>query len=212
MASKTISFRLTNAEIELLEAFQVPEDDSHHQTAVRLLRELIGANTASSANTSASSAIDRETLRDEIDSRTAYLATAMNEVKSELEDEIQFLKTRVKILEQNQAEKLEYPPVTDKVRTQDITSPLIQEELEDAISPEVTEGNVLSPQARKKLSPEQLKSKSNTIAVTLEKKGLTISRDIIKAKMLELYPNPDDWKRNSDARRDVIKALEREHK
>jgi len=98
MASKTLSFRMTNAEIELLEAFQVPEDESIHQTAVRLLRELIGASSANTTHgenikeliaekieqAASARAIDREFVRDEIDERTAYLAIAIESLKTEL--------------------------------------------------------------------------------------------------------------------------------
>jgi hypothetical protein len=76
---------------------------------------------------------------------------------------------------------------------------------------EVTEENVVSASAGKKLSPAELKSKSNSIAATLKIKGLEISRTIIKGKILELYPNSDDWS-SDDARLDVIRALEKQHK
>ncbi|MBE9107688.1 hypothetical protein IQ229_22985, partial [Nostoc cf. edaphicum LEGE 07299] len=67
---------------------------------------------------------DQETIRDEIDNRTAYLATAMNEVKAQLENKIEFLKTRLKSLEQNQEEKLDDSPVTPEATIQDVTLPL----------------------------------------------------------------------------------------
>ncbi|MEH2078451.1 MAG: hypothetical protein V7K89_00055 [Nostoc sp.] len=104
-----------------------------------------------------------------------------------------------------------------EVTTQDVVSSLLQDK-EDAMptagcayAPKVTEDNGVSAPARKKLSPAQLKSKSNTIAVTLETKGLKINRGIIKNKIMEMYPNSDDWI-SGDARLDVIRALEKQHK
>jgi hypothetical protein len=163
-------------------------------------------------------AIDRETIRDEIDSRTAYLATAMNQVKAQLEDEIEFLKTRVKILEQNQEEKPESTPVTAEMTTQDAISPMLQEEIESAIAHKLTEENVISPQAGKKLSGEELDREANTIFTRikrkdtrLNRKGIKIGATIIKEKILEMYPNSEDWI-SDDAGLDVERALEKQHR
>jgi len=48
MASKVISFRFGSAELEALQALQVPEDESINQTAARLLRGVLGTSTAMS--------------------------------------------------------------------------------------------------------------------------------------------------------------------
>ncbi|MBN3924613.1 hypothetical protein [Nostoc sp. NMS4] len=223
MESKTFSIRLYNPEIDLLQAFQ-ESDESLNQTIARLVRDAIGAKPVNkpvhNANIKelitekidqavSARTIDRELIRDEIDNRTAYLATAMNEVKSQLENEIEFLKTRVKFLEQNQGERLESPPVIGEMTNQDAISPMLQDK-EDAIAPELTEENVISPQAGKQLSKDELRTEANTIYTRLKRKGLKISATIIKEKILEMYPNSDDWI-SDDARKDVIKVLEKEH-
>lgn len=209
MASKTFSFRLTNAEVELLESFQDPHGETLNQTAARLLREVIGASTA---NTTVSTPTpDRETVRDEIDSRTAYLATAMNEIKAKLEDEIEFLKTRVNFLEQNQAEKPESTPVTTEATEIEIALPMLQEK-ESAIAPKATEENITLAMAGNKEYAKKLKSVATSIQNTFRGKGIEISQTIIKSKIVEMYPNSDDWKPYGDARKDVTKALERELK
>ena len=263
------------------------------------IKELIAEKIEQAANLRT---IDRELIRDEIDHRTAYLATAMNEVKSQLENEIEFLKTRVKILEQNQEERLEHPPALPEVTTQEITLPMLQDE-EDAIATEPNEENldptiplVISPRkwvnyepyltnaknlvrarlntprkinrleitdkeikskilelypdpqkmcceegislvvktiieeskkaiapkatekkialavAGEKISKEKLKSIATSIQNTLKNEGIELNQIIIKAKVLEMYPNPNDWYPRSEARNDVKEALKREHK
>jgi hypothetical protein len=228
MVSKTFSFRLTNAEVELLQGFQDPHGETLNQTAARLLREAIGANTANTANNTASSANiqeliieevekavsaiapDRELIRDEIDNRTAYLATAMNEVKAQLENEIEFLKTRIKTLEKSQGEKRSTSLVTPEVTTKDATLSQPQEEIESAIAPEVTDQDVIFSQAGK-LTSLEMRNKVKSIGRTLKTNGFKISETIIREKILEMYPNSEDWI-SEDARLDVIRALEKEQK
>ncbi|MHC5916097.1 MAG: hypothetical protein ACYTXE_35035 [Nostoc sp.] len=154
-------------------------------------------------------AIDRQTIRDEIDNRTAYLATAMNEVKSQLENEIEFLKSELKQLKEENL-----LPTTGEKETlaQELTPTLPQEELVSAIAPKATEDNIVSALAGKKISSKKLKSIATSIQTTLKEDGIELSQTIIKEKVLEMYPNPDDWYPRSEAREDVIKALEKEHR
>lgn len=227
MASKTFSIRLTNAEVELLQLFQDPHGETLNQTVARLVRETIGATSTKAVNNTANTvnikeliaekieqaqslrAIDCELIRDEIDNRTEYLATAMNEVKSQLENEIESLKNELKQLKEEMRSHL---PVMTEVTTQDVVSSLLQEELENAIAPEPTQENVVSAPAVKKLSPAKLKSIATSIQNTFRDRKIEVSQTHIKSKILEMYPNPDDWTPRSDARRDVIRALEKQHK
>lgn len=160
--------------------------------------------------------IDRELIRDEIAERTSYLANAMNEVKSQLENEIEFLKNELKQLKE---EKRSHSPVLPETTEENVDLALPHEQLEekeeliqDAIAPKATEKNVVSAPAGTKLSPKKLKSIATSIQNTFRGKGIEISQTIIKTKILEMYPNPDDWIPGSDARKDVIRALESQHK
>lgn len=232
MEKRVLSFRVSEAEITALEGLRQPEDSSLGQTALRLLRGVLGVHTEVAVNAVDikelitekidqavnARSIDRELIRDEIDHRTAYLATAMNEVKSELENEIEFLKTRVKILEQNQAEKPENSPALPEMTNKDVDSLMLQEDKEDAIAPKLTEENVISPQAGKKLSTEELNREANTIFTRikrkdtrLNRKGVKISATTIKEKIMEMYPNSEDWI-SDDAGLDVERALEKQHR
>lgn len=56
-----------------------------------------------------------------------------------------------------------------------------------------------------------MKSKVNSIARSLQHKGYEISRTIIKSKILEIHPDSEDWL-TDDARKEVIRALEKEYK
>lgn len=197
------------------QASQMPSHDKTANNDDRLakLEERQAKLEEQLATTSQGSAIapDRELIRDEIDNRTAYLATAMNEVKSELENEIQFLKTRVEILEQNQEEKPESSPVTQKTTEENVDLASLQEEL-GAIASETTKVNVASQQAgKKKKEKPPLEKVKNAIYMRLMREGIKFDAPIIKNKILEMYPNPEDWV-IEDARKDVTEALKREHR
>lgn len=53
-----------------------------------------------------------------------------------------------------------------------------------------------------------MKNKVSSIARTIKTKGLKVSETIIREKILELYPNSEDWI-SDDARLDVIRAVEK---
>ncbi|MBD0263249.1 MAG: hypothetical protein ICV78_11150 [Tolypothrix sp. Co-bin9] len=78
-------------------------------------------------------------------------------------------------------------------------------------TPKVTNEKIIPAPAGGKLSKEQLKSKLNATATSLERRGFKISRTIIKEKILELYPNADDWS-SDDAKKEVMRVIEKEHK
>jgi hypothetical protein len=144
-------------------------------------------------------------IKDEVADRTAYLATGINEIKNQLENEIEFLKNRVKKLE----ESLEAPQV--------ITKPT-KINKESAIAAEPVNINAGVPQAR--LTTDKLGQYAETIqrAMRTNKnfkenygvENFKIRLDIIKQKILEMYPNTDDWI-SGDAKKEVIKALIKEH-
>lgn len=112
------------------QASQMPSHDKAENNDGRLakLEQRQAKVEEQLATTSQVSAIapDRELIRDEIDNRTAYLAVAMNEVKSQLENEIESLKNELKQLKE---EKIS--PTTDKEKTKSQKS---QEEKENAIT------------------------------------------------------------------------------
>lgn len=100
MTSKVISFRLSDAEIEALQALQSSDDESLNQTAARLLRGIIGTPTALSTT---STPVDiQELIRREVESaiansermnelvraNTAYLADDINSVKREVDERL----------------------------------------------------------------------------------------------------------------------------
>lgn len=215
---QVISFRVSVAEMAALEALQQPGDSSISKTALRLLQGLLGVQTDTTVNT-----VDTHGIKDRVESLENKLTDAIitrehlsDFVNDIVDKRIQLAldtlsdhENRLISIEQAQ-EVRSHLPVSPKVTTQDVVSSLLQDK-EDAIAPEVTTQDVVSPQAGKKLTPAQLKSKSNSIATTLKSKGLEISRTIIKGKILELYPNSDDWL-SEDARLDVIRLLEKQHK
>lgn len=196
MASRIFSIRLDDSAVEALERLQSTDDESLNATAKRVLLDALGIDINIPVN-----AVNKdERLQELVDAKTAYLATAMNEIKHSLESEIEVLRLRLDSLTPATA----VSGVTE-------TTPQIDDEalLESAIIPETTHQDVVLAQAGKPLSKEELKSKSNSIAVTLKSRGLEISRTIIKGKILEMYPNFDDWI-SDDARLDVIRALEKQ--
>jgi hypothetical protein len=78
-------------------------------------------------------------------------------------------------------------------------------------APESIQSDVVSTLAGKQLSKAELKSKVTSIQNTFRARQIKISQTIIKSKIAEMYPNSDDWI-SDDARLDVIRALEREHR
>ncbi|GAB1539726.1 hypothetical protein NUACC21_23930 [Scytonema sp. NUACC21] len=62
MASKVISFRFGSAELEALQALQLPEDESINQTAAILLRGLIDTSTVVSTSVDIKELVRQEVL------------------------------------------------------------------------------------------------------------------------------------------------------
>lgn len=95
MSSKVISFRLSDAEIEALQALQSSDDESLNQTAARLLRGIIGTPSALSTTSTGvdiqemirrevESAIANSDLVNDLRASTARLTDGLNEVKGEV--------------------------------------------------------------------------------------------------------------------------------
>lgn len=76
MASKVISFRLSELEIQALSALQISENESLNQTAARLLRGILGTSTP--ASTVSTSVDIREMVRQEVEA-------AISQVKGEVD-------------------------------------------------------------------------------------------------------------------------------
>lgn len=81
MRDNVISFRFTDAEVQALEALQIPEDKSPSQTAARLLRGLLAGRIDESTLSTSSTTVDN--IEELIDKR---LAVALAEVRSQLEE------------------------------------------------------------------------------------------------------------------------------
>ena len=129
----------------------------------------------------------------------------MNEVKSQLKDEINSLKIEVQQVKAALEELRSQPQVKPKpTKLTENTPPN-----ETAITPETTIQDVGLPQASRPLSRSEMKSKVNSIARTLKNQGLEVNQTIIKDKILEMYPNSEDWI-SEDARKEVIRALEKQ--
>jgi predicted metal-dependent hydrolase len=189
-SSRIFSIRLDDSAVEALERLQSIDDESLNATAKRVMLDALGIDV----NIPVNAVNNDERLQELVDAKTAYLATAINEIKHSLESEIEVLRLRLDSL----------TPATAATVTPE-TTPQIDDEalLESAIAVETT------PQAVKPLSKEELKSKANSIARTFKNKGLIINQAVIKSKILEMYPNSDDWI-SDDARLDVIRALEKQ--
>jgi predicted nucleic acid-binding Zn-ribbon protein len=161
-----------------------------------------------------------ETIQEIVHRRTSYLANGMNEVKTQLENEIEFLKTELKNLKQEiegRSPSLVTSETTE-ITQSDVDSSPPQDEQEEkeelsvgAIAPKPTKSDnkksVNSRQAGKKTP--QIRTVTNTIYMKLKRDGFQISATIVKNKILELYPNPEDWT-SEDARKDVVRALKSE--
>jgi hypothetical protein len=217
MEKKVLSFRVSEAEITALEALQQPEDSSLGQTALRLLRSLLGVQPDTSVN-----AVDTDGIKDRVESLEEKLneATISREQLSDfvndivdkrirhLTDSLSDHENRLLGIEQAQ-EKQSHTPVMPEMTNQDAISPLLQDK-EGAIAPEATIQDVIFSQAGK-LTPVEMRSKIKSIGRTLKNDGLKTSETIIRGKILEMYPNSEDWI-SDDARKDIIRILKNEHK
>lgn len=83
MRSNIISFRFTDAELEALQAFQVPEDKSPSQTAARLLRGMFTGILEPS--TLPSTPVDiRELVRLEVEASLGEMRSQLEELRGKL--------------------------------------------------------------------------------------------------------------------------------
>lgn len=203
MAKQVISFRASEDEVEGLKQLQQPGDTGLSQVVSRLVRTALGLSYTP-VNSNVNVGRVEGVVVDEIEEHTAYLATAMNEVKSQLEDEISLLKLRLGKLEA-------VSQVNSTSQDKPETTKLIKDSFleENAIALETTTQDVGLLQASRPLSKNELKSKINSISRTLKSHGLKVSEPIIKGKITEMYPNFEDWV-SEDTRKEVIKALEKE--
>ena len=257
MPSKTFSIRLTDAEIELLQALQASDGETLNQTVARLVREAIGANivnsTANSANTYANNLNIEEMVKQEVEKAISAIASHeylqevvhiavnnciqnQNDILSDHEfrlgkleeatSEARSLVAKITLEAENEAwlESAIVPEATqsdvflpqagESRGSQTIAETTAGESVMPAAvnyAPESTQSDVVSIPAGKQLSKAELKSKVTSIQNTFRARQIKISQTIIKSKIAEMYPNSDDWI-SDDARLDVIRALEREHR
>lgn len=91
MASKVISFRFSDVELEALQALQIPEDDSVNQTAARLLREMftgiVKPSTASSTLLSTNVDI-QQLVKQEIEVSLAEVRSQLEELRKKIESPV----------------------------------------------------------------------------------------------------------------------------
>jgi hypothetical protein len=209
---QVISFRVSVAEMSALEALQQPEDSSISKTALRLLQGLLGVQDSPSVNVVNANEIRGrvEGLEERLNGAIITREQLSDFVNDIVDKRIQHLADALSDHE-NRLISIEQAPVKPEATTQDVVLPLPQEKLESAIASEATQENVVSALAGKKLSKAELKSKSNSIYRTLKTKGLEINLGVIKGRILEMYPNSEDWI-SDDARLDVIRALEKQHR
>ncbi|HYX14679.1 MAG TPA: hypothetical protein VE944_09980 [Nostoc sp.] len=106
MSSKVISFRLSDAEIEALQALQSSDDESLNQTAARLLRGIIGTPTALSTTSTpvdiqvlirrevesalftAAGIANSERMNELVRANTAYLADDINSLERKVDERL----------------------------------------------------------------------------------------------------------------------------
>jgi L-lactate utilization protein LutC len=88
--SQVISLRLDDDVIAKLKALKI-DDENLHATAKRILLEALGMPV----NDRKHDVNNDERINELIDSKVAYLATAMNQVKHELEDRITSLENEI---------------------------------------------------------------------------------------------------------------------
>lgn len=83
MRSNVISYRLTDAELEALQAFQISEDKSPSQTAARLLRGMLAGIVEPS--TISSTPVDiRELVKEEVRSQLETQEARLEELRGKL--------------------------------------------------------------------------------------------------------------------------------
>ena len=80
MRSNIISFRFSDAELEALQAFQVPEDKSPSQTAARLLRGMFTGIAETSTATSTSVDI-KSLVKQEVEASLAEVLSQLEELR-----------------------------------------------------------------------------------------------------------------------------------
>jgi regulator of replication initiation timing len=139
MEKKVLSFRVSEAEISAIEALQQPEDSSLGQTALRLLRSLIGVQPDTTVN-----AVDTYEIKDRVESLEERLngAVITREQLSDFVNDIVDERIRIaldtlsdhenRLINIEQAQEVRsHSPVTTEVTTQDVVSSLLQDK-EDA--------------------------------------------------------------------------------
>lgn len=100
MASQVLSIRLDDEAIEALRVLQI-DDETLHTTAKRILLASLGIDVNVSVQNVNNASNER--IQELIDSKVAYIATAMNDLKQSLENEIEVLKNRLDDLTQSPA-------------------------------------------------------------------------------------------------------------
>lgn len=91
MAGKLISFRLSEADVEALQAQGLPEE-SLNLTAQRVLREALGVSTVDKTVDRAVNSIDLDSrIGAIVESKTAFLVTGLNQKLKELEEKLEKL-------------------------------------------------------------------------------------------------------------------------
>lgn len=91
MASKVISFRFSDTEVEALQKLQVAEDDSINQTAARLLRGVLAGivEPATIPSTPSSTPVDiKELVKQEVEASLAEVRSQMEELRGKIESPV----------------------------------------------------------------------------------------------------------------------------
>jgi hypothetical protein len=94
MASKVISFRLSELEIQALSALQITEDESLNQTAARLLRGILG--TSGAASTVSASVDLRQIVRQEVEALALSTPSTFVDIKEMVRQEVEAAISQVK--------------------------------------------------------------------------------------------------------------------
>jgi hypothetical protein len=96
MASRIFSIRLDDGAVQALERLQAPNDDSLNGTVKRVLLASLGLDVNSSVQPVNNTSDER--IQELVDIKTSYLADALNDLRRNLEDEINHLKTQIELL------------------------------------------------------------------------------------------------------------------
>lgn len=94
MASRIFSIRLDDRVVEALERVHSPDDDSLNTTLKRVVLDALGIDV----NIPINIVSNDERLQKLVDSKTAYLADAMNEIKHSLESRTEVLENEIEVL------------------------------------------------------------------------------------------------------------------